>query len=276
MLRYLSLPLRASRVLTFCLSLFVGVSANSEPYLGFSSFAALSPKFPCDEFLRLLESSPRPAMSVLYGTFGDDWTCVHKFEQRFASRPRLLQVHLSNGSCRRFGRCGEGEIDPGASLVSFKNQLRLSDFQRRVVHVKKKLGSFGENGRYVISIELEDNFSNREFSRLFRVVKREWPFWISRSSVTRNSLRGASDYVERHGDRVACTSTTIWNNDGTPVQTVADYARRTRSCFASFLWTPDLQGSESGFIAPMKRSFRITEESKRRWKTFLSTSLSLS
>lgn len=251
-------------------SIFWALSLKAEPYVGFSSFAALSSKFPCSNFLAIANRARRPAMTVLHGTFGANYQCVNRFIQANRHRPHLVQVHLMNGPCRRNARCHEGEVLPKVSPGNFnrrlerKNNALLASIIDRAYVVMLSLKP-EKTTKVVLSIELEDNFTPRAFRNVFYAINQIWwndPFaQIVRGPVGPRCSPSFS-FCESHGV-LPDGSAAIWNQDGDDLP-LSDDARWLSSCkqpgrLACFLWSARAQGIfGDSFVRPRDRNFEIT------------------
>lgn len=241
-------------------------SALAEPFVGFSSFAALSPKFPCSKFLRIANKAEHPAMAVLHGTFGANYDCVNRFIEENRDRPHLVEVHLLNGACRRANRCYEGEIYPRTSVAEFNRKLEardrdlLSKIIDRVVVVFLALNA-NDKTTLVMTTGLEDNYSREAFEVMYETIARRWHFEIIRSPVGSSCSSSLPD-CESHGvfpDRRA----RIQNQDGDDLP-LQDDRRWLDSCLSGaslscFLWSGRAQGIFGPvFTKPRRRIFEIT------------------
>lgn len=250
------------RALTLLLSFWVAHS-EAEPFVGFSSFAALSPKFPCSQFLKI--QSKKPAMAILLTTFGADFKCVNRFIELNKSRQHLIQIHPLNGPCRRNKRCDSNEIAYKDSIERFNQKLERGR-GKVFFQIKKKLSNAikkikaNKNTRLIISSGLEDDYTVRAHRAIVALIYETLPdAFIVRNRV--GSL--CADYpCESHGvfpDRTA----DIWNQDGDDLS-VRDDAKWLSRCLkdfrlACFLWSSRAQGIYSNeFIKPRLRNFEIS------------------
>ena len=247
-------------------------------FTGLSTFSALHEKFPCASVLRAVNESSYPAMSVLRGTFGDRWDCVNQFLSENADRAHAIQVHIGNGSCRRFSRCGGGDFLGRLSVGALERRLIAKDartFEAYRRAISETLASLQTNSKTTvfISLELEDNFSIRAWRNLARFVKREFPrrFTLVRASVAGNRSDGFG-FGEWHGLFPRCDGRVIANNDGSEVEVsvLKAYTARVRDCKVRLLWHPNLQGIRSAtFVAPKRRTFSFEKEDITLWRKYL-------
>jgi len=240
-------------------------------FRGIAVFAAMSDKFPCERALKLLQGVPYPAMSVLWGTFGDDYSCMVEFLERFKGRPHMLQIHMLNGPCRRNRRCLSGEVAPTLSVGEFNRQLenRNGPLFRQLADRVGAISAFvdshiNHNSVVVLSLSLEDNFTPRAASRLRDFVSRRWRHYISRnrvSGVTPIGIMESHDLYQDYPGRMC-----IVNEDGNPTSEESSRKMLARydHCLAVFLWRHEWQNfpppRRGVFIPPKRRGFHVTNE----------------
>ena len=105
---------------------FADTTPKPKTYFGPSAFALLHPKFPCEKFLQAMDIKGVTTTAVLWGTFGNDTSCLYKLFDYWASKPEqnfMLEVHFSNESCRRMGRCKKWEFYRGRNTTQYNNML---------------------------------------------------------------------------------------------------------------------------------------------------------
>lgn len=243
-------------------------------FRGVAVFAAMADNFPCEQALRLLASVPYPAMSVLWGTFGDDYSCMVEFLERFKARPHMLQIHLMNGSCRRQNRCLEGEFARYETLDGLNRKLERKDvalmgeLSDRIGDVRGFVDShINHNSVVVLSISLEDNFTPRAASNLRNHVQPRWPYLISRNRVlgiTPVGIVESHDLLQDYPDRMC-----IVNEDGNgqSAQDSMNLLARYDHCLAVLLWRHSWQNfpppKRGVFVPPRSRKFVITNQHVR-------------
>ncbi len=231
------------------LLLFTSVLASpaAAQYTGISAFAALHPQYPCDALLAATDFSARPAIAVLPGTFGDDWSCVARFIQRNSGKPHAVEVHLSNETCRRNHNCADGELYPQfdrrvwSKILEERNPYAFQAIADRISNLNAIRDHLSNpNTTWILSTGLEDNYTNQAFSNLYPFVAAHWGGITVRSGhSTKGVLR------ESHGANARCSgNTTVVNEDGA-VQTNRKsdkFLARNSSCFLRLLWRPWHQG----------------------------------
>ena len=248
--------LRGLSLLLFLLAVPGGASAE---YRGISAFAAMHPRFPCDALLATTDFAPRPAMSVLYETFGLDHTCLHRFMQRYADKPHLVQIHFTNEVCRRNGNCSATDtLHPESSVRGYNRLLEQMNTQTqiqislRLFFIRSAIDSaVNENTRIVLSAGLEDNYSSKAFENLIgQFVANGWPYEISRNRHAGGKSFRNAQFQEFHSangkpGRMACIANEDGNYNQTPKKSRA-FLSRYRKCSAVFLWREAHQGRKKG------------------------------
>lgn len=242
-------------------------------YRGISAFAAMNPRFPCEALLATTDFSPRPAISVLYATFGLDHTCLHRFMLRYHDKPHLVQIHFTNEVCRRNRNCESYDtLRPDLSVKEYNRALEQMDthtqiaISLRLFFLRSAIeAAVNENTRIILSAGLEDNYSSRAFENLVDLFARNgWPYEVSRNRHTGGkSFRGAQlqEFHSAKGKpgKMPC----IANEDGNYGQTKNDskkFLKRYRKCDAVFLWRERHQGRSKGGkrVPPRDREFIYT------------------
>jgi len=239
-----------------------GTTPAVAQYAGVSSFAATSPRFPCDAFLATADFAQRPAMAILWGTFGDDLTCTARFTERYKDKPHLLEIHFSNETCRRNHNCADGELFGSMSVSEYSKALERSDpavlsaIRDRIRNIRHSAEAIRNDHTYlVLSAGLEDNYTARAFVVLAGELAKEWPYLIVRSGS-----KFATYPRESHGLGARCGGTTIVANvdgDRGSRRTEQSFLKRNAGvCLAAFLWRADHQGRPNNrWMPPNQRQF---------------------
>lgn len=244
-------------------------------YLGLSAFSALSPNFPCDEYLKELNKSPRPIMSVLWGTFGDDLTCIAKFIEENHDRDHAVEIHFSNERCRAWGRCFEGEVFPDLDtdeyneLLSDGGSLAYNVLIGRAFEITLTANTLGNfNTKWFLSTGLEDSYSPKAYEYLYNVLKSIWPYGFIRTPLKDGFHH---EFVERHSLSAECTEETFASNDGVGIAPgeVEFYRENHSDCKGTILWTCGLQGICGEFVSPRDRTFELSSDDVLMWDVFL-------
>lgn len=237
--------------------------------------AAQSPKFPCSRAIRLLNQSPRPAISVLWGTFGSSLRCLQAFTATNVHRPHLLHVHFSNEACRRNKRCQSEELFPGTSVKDYNSLLRDNPAQAyatigpRTQEIKQALESISnKNTILMLSTGLEDNYTPKAYEAIYKMIRSVWPYLMNRNPLSLQATPGAAVFLEHHvlskdfNNRYCLVS-----EDGNQQQNKDSVKlfKKYNKCFAVFVWRWRWQNDASSrikragiFIPPKQRTFRVT------------------
>mgnify|MGYP000072151636 CR=1 FL=1 len=261
------------------LLLLTPVESSAVGFRGIAVFAAMSPDFPCDEALKSLDGVKYPAMSVLWGTFGKDRSCVIKFMDKFRDRPHLLQIHFSNEACRRNNRCLVDEIRPTANVYWYNRYLTENpwvvayEIGERALEIRQFVDvAKNENTHLVLSLGLEDNYTIPAAIMLEGLISGYWPYLISRNRVNGGdvlpSLRdpGLTESHDPHMDLDGPWC--IFNEDGNPTNAKILKARLKayKGCVVFFAWRRNWQNDNPDtklFLPPQSRGFVFTKKDIR-------------
>jgi|GEM_PF-2782556 len=266
--------------------------------VGLAYFSLLSPRFPCDRALSVFEAGVRPVLATLWGTFGDDTSCLARWFQTSPEKSHTLEIHPWNGPCIRNKRCESHELGAGLSTKEFNRKLEQGDEQltraitERVREIKAAVEKFARPAdELILSTGLEDNYSPAAFERVLRLVKESWPHSVVRNPVGDLKKKGyaGADYLELHGSEPQFSSDDrcIANLDGTDMhfphrsglgpdaiswQKANEYVKRySQRCRLTFVWSGAWQGLFGGqFQPPSARTFRVDEQDLRQVREMLS------
>lgn len=271
---------------SLCLLLAFSTHAQGRQYVGFSSFAALNPNYPCDRFIGIARKAKSPSMTVLLSTFGNDLTCVSKFLTTFKRKHHLLQIHISNETCRRhIGRCAKEEIFPTLTTTPYNKALQRGNLkvkraiQDRAIFIRDKiLPLTNKRTKVIVSTGLEDNYNNKAYIKVLSYVKEILPKTnTARSPVTdRCYLLNGANYCELHlTTSVFNNSLCIWNNDGnlnSPNDQLKLFYKFSK-CSVLFAWEPTSQGRGNGtkYLEPSNRSFSISSSVIKKYSNLITT-----
>jgi hypothetical protein len=151
-----------------------------QTYIGLSGYASTHPDFNLDAFFRQYPPNiKRPALALLYGTFGRDIERpIAEFIKRFGDRPHLIEIHMANGAGRRAGRLGAGEFGKTkdayelSAALEARNERLVNVYRRRVKHAFKAVTAHANERTTVIwSPELESNLSDGALHRLAAIIQ---------------------------------------------------------------------------------------------------------
>lgn len=249
------------------------LAVSKVQYVGFSSFAVTHPSYNCSRFLSISDASHYPAITFPLRTFGDDYSCVKKFLDRYKSKPHLLQIHLTNETCRRkAGRCSPYEVESKLGVGAYNKALHRGkeslkkEIQDRVRFVTKRLKPLtNKNTKIILTTGLEDNYDDKAYLQILSWIQEEKPtYLIARSPVTpKCGLIGSANYCELHPAKSQFnnnTSACIFNNDGN-LNTIDDQLKlfnKFSKCSVLFAWEPLTQGRGKlgdKFTEPRNRYF---------------------
>ena len=251
-----------------CICGFTATPVYGEGFRGGQFFAMLSPRFPCERALTIVNAARFPAVAVLWGTFGDDVSCVRSFMEMNRHRPHLVEIHFSNESCRRKGRCLEGEFFPKLSVPDYNHALKsgalIPDIDSRVMAIRRAIEPWMNDFTFLaLSTGLEDNFSPGTFQAAYTQIRAAWPWTIIRSTVFRVAkIDGYSGLLETHIVDLGIKAPCVFGEDGNRLSDEQSriLLKKHKSCAAYFLWWRSWQNTEADenrFIAPRLRSFEI-------------------
>ena len=209
-------------------------------------------------------------MSVLWGTFGNDPSCVAAFTASNAHRPHLVQVHISNETCRRNRNCQAGELFGELSVKAYNQTLEHPQFDvvsalvERTEEIKAFTRKYGNaNTTWVLGAGLEDNYSNTAYSIVEFIIRRHWDGIISRNPL-KGSAKGGAEFLEKHGKAPTFRGQPcIANQDGSQgsYSSTRAFIKKYRTCAASFIWRSAHQGRPTGKWVPIgERTYVIPDE----------------
>lgn len=250
-------------------------------FTGHSGFALCDKDFPCDKYLSIVNFSPAPAITFVWGTWGEkgECACAAKFMQQNWWRPHLVQIHFSNENCRKHHICREGELYGSLSPSAYNRALENYDFfvylaiQQRILDIRGWTDLHkNPNTTLMLSTGLEDQYSFRAYRQLSAYLHApgHWPH-----IVNRNPLGGRpyvyGDFYEKHGLSARCriNGANIANEDGSDpdAEDSERFLRNNKDCFARFTWRKEHQGRSraSGRVntPPRERRFVISDRDIR-------------
>lgn len=165
----------------YLILLLLASNALAESTVGIGYYSIQNKTFPCDKALRVFDGVKKPALMFLWGTFGDDLSCVEKFVD-LPQKNKEIYIHFSNECCRRNRTCKKGELLQDMPVWKLNNLLGKSDKKTKDAIKKrmKKILEFIENQNkknpnidWYISTGLEDNYTFAVKKKFFNLLKNE-------------------------------------------------------------------------------------------------------
>lgn len=257
-------------------------------YLGPSSYAAMSPKFPTRKFLRCYPPRIKyPAMSVIYGSFGYSTKTIEAFIAKFSDRIKLLEVHISNECSRRSGRDGK-QIASQYTVSAYRNALKergtkdaryvRRQVKQRVIEVLDLLCPVIDTDTILwLSSGLETNVSGIALNHLHRCIGTVFNGKIVFCPMSSTDGYYRADYKECHSATGGRGE--LWNTDGThlnvgdgfkanpdvrPDTVYKNFSKVLGTTLAFFPWNAAAQGftswgGSSGSLPYEDRTFVYTD-----------------
>lgn len=249
--------------------------------LALAPYGLLHPKFKQEPMLELLAKHPRPAISILYNTFGKDLTKLNGFLE--IPKPKVLQIHLI-WSKHNDGTAPHYEVLHGYDLAQTRKQLnrpnsplvsRLKKYTERCATILQALPLGGTT--LYISPELETGLDADSFRLLASYTMPFFPGAIPVYSPLRGGpLKGFVH--ELHGPRPNLKAPCIFNLDGVDIHfpfrgtinekeislnDLKGYKERSKFADLTFFHFSECNGRKKGFEDPRQRTNFPT---KKHWK----------
>lgn len=231
-------------------------------------------RFPCGKALQIVNRSQRPAIAVLWASFGYDFSCVARFLAENAHRPHLLEIHFSNEASRRRkpSQRFQAELYPSDSVNDYNKRLERMDAEMQAA-IDIRLNDIqnffyryaNANTHFVLSLGLEDNYSQRAYESLFSYIYSQWPVAMVRSTV-KNKKRASTEYLEYHSNNGKPSNGCLANEDGNDngTSSTKKFFKRYKKCVATFVWRGRHQGWKKGRFVPLAdRRYEITDKDVR-------------
>lgn len=248
------------------LTLLFTLSAHAEPKCA-SYLGLCSPHWNCDHSLTVFRRLPVKCTGYLAETFNKEGCpCANKFLA--LPGPKILRVHLTNGTCfpERGRRCGSHEVFAGESIASADRKLKRGDkrllrrYRRSIERTRTTLHNLDANTQLYISPCLESPFSDAARKVMADIAREAFPLASVVDSVIRQKcLPGL--VCETHGEmnkgpaNHRITAPCIRDSDGEDFLGIPDYHHP--QCIGTFLWEPEfncLDTSRQGFQPPLQRT----------------------
>ena len=224
---------------------------------GVSDLGLCSKSYNCGRFLNRFDKTI--ISGWLDKTFNPSGCkCLEILKQ--STKPKILRVHIINGSGLRFHRLQRFELGHGRTVSGLEKSILLgsksfeSTFKRRLLVVKKQLESLSNLEKCYISPCLECNFKKEARKKLLDITAEIIP----ECSLVDNPLLDSclSGYVcEKHGDIKRLKPPYIVDMDGTDISKISpSWALEHKAADIAFGWSYcNNLNKSSGFIPPADR-----------------------
>lgn len=195
-------------------------NVRNRPFVGLSAFAAANENFPFRKWLRTMRGVDKPALSILWATFGDSngevsTRRVQRFTESNKDKPHLLEIHLLNQTCydqsSEGRKCRRAEFVPNLNHRGFNRRVvalnskgvRLRTvISARVKEIKTWVDTVrNENTTVILSTGLEDQYSDAAYNTIVRIIQEAgWTDEIVRNPETtkRIVISDGANYYESH------------------------------------------------------------------------------
>jgi hypothetical protein len=269
----------------------------SQYWIGISAFGIQSKNFQgkiCNTFLKSVMLSPRPATAVLYNTFGTDNRCLVKFWEKSIKDGKsfVTQFHFSNEAGRRVGNMDAMDFHEELDVEDYNQLLEKmpawfeTEIRDRVAEILALTRGYEDDGSFILSAGLEDNYSILAWQNLYRILSSAWPYQISRNTAFTKAMRRQKWEIEDnlvleyHGytRKLQTQKLCIANGDGQDVdfltntgldfrdakaatkdELMAWLAKSKEKNCITFLWTGKWQGwfNSKEAVPPLQRKFQF-------------------
>lgn len=234
----------------------------------------------CSRFLSIVKQAEQPAMTFLWdSSFGTSLKCVSRFLDRFKDREHMLKIVFSNEACRRKRNCESGDFFKQLNVAQYnallegRHQIVYQAIADRLREIESfVITSTNANTQVLLTLGLEDNYSEDANDELSSFVKERWPWVLIRNPLGHGKGKGAALFIERHGSSASCGGAAqVVSQDGSLMSAAqtAKWLRRNKDCFAAFVWNDKSQGYKAGQKpkgARKDRKFEITDRDVRDLK----------
>ena len=165
----------------FLLMAFLNITKTAQAQMIGQAFYAIENKtFPCEKSLQVFEGVKNPALMFLWGTFGDDLSCVEKF-LKMNKKEKKVYIHFSNECCRRNGTCKKGELMKNVGVKELNSRLEKKDkdtlekYKKRMEEILlfiDEMQKENPNTTWYISTGLEDNYTSKASKVVFDYLRK--------------------------------------------------------------------------------------------------------
>lgn len=197
---------------------------------GISYIATLSEHFPCQQALSSFKGVEKPALAVLWGSFGNNYENLLSLVAGLQNP--VLEIYLSNEVARRKNDMYSGDLLPGLSVNDYNSALVqktpevIQAVSGRVKEILTVLSKITSSIRPVLTLGLEDQFTRSAAKELIKIIRPAWSYELCRNPVhisetSRYFDKQYVDLIELHGDQnthfpePACS---LYCNDGRGIE----------------------------------------------------------
>lgn len=247
-------------------------SEDTLPKVGLAPYAIQHPEFPCQDFIRIINSHPNDvSISFLWKTFGDDEMCLSEV----LNLPTVdsFLIFGMNAVCQRNGNCDSFETLSGISVSKEEDLLTKREgwFVDKITNHFKAVEEFVRkfsNNKCYLAPELEGNISDEAFLILKEIIEPIVPSCEIVHNPVSNSTNLARQLTEfHHADvRPPC----FYSNDGISVyyddldsnwsplylsiDDLKNEFNNASSCENRYLWHHHFNCLSNNFVPPRQRN----------------------
>lgn len=215
-------------------------------------------------------------IATLWNTFGTNTSCLKTYLAD--TRLKVIEIHLINEVCQRRGTCGAYEFLFGMSMAKYNRALK----EENPALLERMRNYFQEPAQFLaanlkpgtacyISPGLESNVDLEAAMVLLQQTKKSFPNCRVVWNPVNNSRAAkpiSGTFFEQHHPDASLSSPCIVNLDGFDISyptrsailpqnlgstDLPEFARRFRSCDATFLWIAEYNGITSSKPPPDPR-----------------------
>jgi hypothetical protein len=196
-------------------------------YIGVCYHAMMHKNFPYRKALKAFEGVNKPALGVLWATFGNSRKGLKLFMDQSIDKPHAINFYLMNHTCVRGSRqCTRDEIrhrwskDKWNQKLSQNSPFLQNAIRRRVKKIRKFVERHGNaNTDPYLTVALEDNLTNTARKKLIRWVKKDWPYMVVSNPVGNNPNKSTYGTLwEDHHTTAVSNNSRIMNLDGEDIR----------------------------------------------------------
>ncbi len=225
-------------------ALLLFVSPARAQTVGATLLAAGSPRFPATEALRMFRGVKHAHAAILWDTFGRNKTFLRRFVKLRAEKI-TIEIHPTCGPCRRNAGYGPQSVPGERGLIRSIANFALSHETPNV--------------RFLLSLELEDQFRAEEAKDVYLRIRALWPLGIVRNAIPAFVSAGPWDFTELHSDSAECPAAGeryIADLDGDDLgfgSKLGAWLRRNKHCGFVRVWRAAWQGIGTPEFVPVDR-----------------------